>query len=812
MEMAEKQSGRNFKGRVIFGFIMLIVWQTADGQIHYLIPEEMEKGTVVGNIAKDLGLSNLQLSECGVRILSRGRANYFSLGQKDCLLRIKERIDREQICEQTAQCLLNIEILVEEAVQLYAIEVEIQDINDNTPTFPADEIVLKISESAAPGVRYLLQDAKDQDVGMNSLQSYQLSTNKHFTLDVKTGANGVKNVELVLEKTLDREEKAVHHLILTASDGGDPVRSGTAQIRIFVLDANDNAPHFNQSIYRGTIRENAPKGTVAVTLNATDLDEEINSEVTYLFKKLTDAASQIFQLDARTGEISVVGNVDFEESEFYEIEVQANDGGDLSSTSKVVLHVIDVNDNAPDITITKLVSPLAEDSPPGTLIALLHVHDRDSGENGQVTCSIPKHFPFLLKQSFGTYHSLVTTATLDREEVSEYNITITARDKGSPPLYTTRTFSLVISDRNDNPPIFQQTSYTANVMENNPPAVSFFSVTATDRDWDQNAKVTYSIQGGNIPELRLSSYISINSETGVIYALRSFDYEQFCEFEIQVKAEDGGSPPQSANVTVFVFILDQNDNTPEILHPAPQGGGSSGVELAPRSSEAGYLVTKVVAVDADSGQNAWLSYQLLRATDSGLFTVGIHTGEIRTARPFLEKDAVKQTLSVLVKDNGHPPRSASATVIVMVADTIPEILSDIRSFSSPTDTESNLTLYLVIAVVSVSCLFFIFIIMLLVLRIHRWRDSQLYPNVNFNTVPASQYEAVDGLKAFLQTYSQEVFLAPDSRKDSLNFHNSSYPNTLTDNLMPIKEASALTQEALDISNPDQFFSKVSVLI
>ncbi|KAK9403752.1 7SK snRNA methylphosphate capping enzyme [Crotalus adamanteus] len=191
--------------------------------------------------------------------------------------------------------------------------------------------------------------------------------------------------------------------------------------------------------------------------------------------------------------------------------------------------------------------------------------------------------------------------------------------------------------------------------------------------------------------------LRIIPNVGAIYALTSFDYETFKKIQFQVKAQDGGSPSLSSNVSVILFILDQNDNVPEILHPSPPADGSTGIELAPRSSEPGYLVTKVVAVDADSGQNAWLSYQLIRATEPGLFTVGLHTGEIRTARLFLEKDALKQILVVLVKDNGQPPLSASVTLTVVLADNIPEILSDLSNISAPVDPQSDLTFYLVIA-------------------------------------------------------------------------------------------------------------------
>nr|XP_048717676.1 protocadherin gamma-A12-like isoform X25 [Caretta caretta] len=800
--MADKARLRDCKRLALFCFTLVSAWETVSGKIRYSIPEEMQKGSFVGNILKDLGLDLKELSDRGVRIVSTGRTQYFALNLKSGHLITTERMDREQICGQLETCLLHLEVLVEDKVKLFIVDVEITDINDNAPRFQEDELEFRISELAAVGTRYSLEEAQDPDVGASSVQGYYLSSNKHFSLDVQTGADGDKYAELVLEKSLDREEQDVHYLILIATDGGDPVRSGTAQIRIIVLDANDNAPVFSQPVYKVSVLENVPVGSLLLTVNATDPDEAINSEVTYSLRKMKDKASQIFQVDSKTGEISTVGNLDYEEAASYEMEVQAKDVGDLSARSKILVRVIDVNDNAPKITIASLFSSVSEDNPPGTLIALLNIRDKDSGENGEVTCSIPGNLPFRLQKSFDNYYSLVTDRPLDRERVSDYNVTIKATDRGAPNLASKTTILVQLSDINDNAPIFNQTSYTLYITENNPRGASFGSLKANDPDSGENARVTYSITGTQIQEAPLPSSISINSETGAVYALRSFDYEQFREIRFQVQAQDGGSPPLSSNVSVTLFILDQNDNSPHILHPSFPTDGSTGVELAPRSSEPGYLVTKVVAVDADSGQNAWLSYQLLRATEPGLFSVGLHSGEIRTARSFVDKDALKQILVVLVKDNGQPPLSATATVTVVVADSIPEILSDLSSLSAPADPQSSLTLYLVIAVASVSCLFFTFILVLLALRLRRWRNSQLFDssNVTFSGVPVSQFVGIDGVRAFLHSYSHEVSLTTDSRKSQFTLPKLNCSSTPTCPSIDKEKESVLVSENLSVSN------------
>ncbi|XP_031221348.1 protocadherin gamma-A10 isoform X11 [Mastomys coucha] len=773
---------RNLSERTKLVLLFLwMPWESAARQIRYSVPEELEKGSFVGNISKDLGLEPRELAERGVRIISRGRSQLFSLNPRGGSLVTAGRIDREELCAQSTPCVVSFNILVEDRVKLFGIEIEITDVNDNAPKFQAETLDVKINENVASGMRFPLPEATDPDVGVNSLQSYQLSPNKHFSLVVQSGAKGIKYPELVLEHALDREEEAIHHLVLVASDGGNPPRSGTVLITVTVFDANDNAPVFTSTEYRVNIPENLPVGTQLLKVTATDKDEGANGEVTYAFRKSLNTQLSKFQLDKNTGEIKISENLDYEEIKFYEIEIQAEDGGAYLATAKVLITVEDVNDNSPEVTITSLFSPVTEDSPVGTVIALLNVHDLDSGQNGEVTCSISGNLPFKLEKSIDSYYRLVTQRALDREQVPSYNITVTATDGGNPPLSTKADFTLQVADINDNPPTFSHSSYFTYIPENNPRGASIFSVTALDPDSKENAQIVYSLAEDSIEGAPLSSYISINSDTGILYALWSFDYEQFRELQVQVTASDSGKPPLHSNVSLTLFVLDQNDNSPEILYPTMPTDGSTGVELAPRSAELGYLVTKVVAVDRDSGQNAWLSYRLLKASEPGLFTIGLHTGEVRTARALMERDALKQSLVVSVQDHGQPPLSATVTLTVAVADSIPDVLADLGNLEPPQDSEaSSLTLYLVVAVAAVSCIFLAFVIVLLALKLRRWHKSHVLQSSRDGLagVPASHYVGVDGVRAFLQTYSHEVSLTADSRKSHLIFPQPNYADTL----------------------------------
>ncbi|XP_049729838.1 protocadherin gamma-A8 isoform X1 [Elephas maximus indicus] len=779
--MAARQKGADYRGFVLLSILLGTLWEAWAGQIRYSVPEETDKGSFVGNIAKDLGLEPRELAERGVRIVSRGRTQLFALNPRSGSLVTAGRIDREELCAHSARCLVSFNILMEDKMNLYPIEVEIMDVNDNAPRFLTEEMNVKIMENTAPGVRFPLNEARDPDVGTNSLQSYQLSPNHHFSLDVQTGDDGTKYPELVLERALDREEEAVHHLLLTASDGGNPLRSGIARIQVTVMDVNDHAPVFSLPQYRVTTPENVPVGTTLLTVNAVDLDDGFNGEVTYSFQKITQKILQIFQLNSLTGELSTLQGLDYEDSSFYEMEVQAQDGPGSLTRTKVLITILDVNDNAPEVTVTSLTSSVPEDTPPGTVIALFYLQDRDSGKNGEVTCAIPENLPFKLERSIDNYYRLVTMKNLDRERLSVYNITVKATDGGTPPLSSETHISIHVADTNDNPPTFSHTSYSVFVPENNPKGASIFSVTAHDPDSEENAQVIYSLAEDTIQGAPVSSYVSINSDTGVLYALRSFDYEQFQNLQLMVTACDSGDPPLSSNVWLSLFILDKNDNAPEILYPTFPTDGSTGMELTPRSAEPGYLVTKVVAVDRDSGQNAWLTYRLLKASEPGLFAVGVHTGEVRTARALQDRDALKQSLVVAVQDHGQPPLSSTVTLTVAVADSIPEVLADLSSLESPTDPDdSGLTLYLVVAVAAVSCVFLAFVIVLLALRLRRWHVSRLLQasGVGLADVTASHFVGLDGVQAFLQTYSHEVSLTADSRKSHLIFPQPNYADTL----------------------------------
>ncbi|CAI5652183.1 unnamed protein product [Oreochromis niloticus] len=762
----------------LFVFHVLFLYR-AEAQIRYSIPEELKTGSLVGNVAQDLGLDLKRLRSGRARIVTGESIQYTELETDKGTLVVNERIDREQLCGDLTPCSFTFEILLEKPMELHPVTIEVLDVNDNAPTFQNSHLEFEISESAALGSRFVLESAEDADVGQNSLQNYILTPTDNFVLKEYVNPDGSKYAEMVLQKPLDREAQPRLSLKLLAVDGGNPQKSGTVNIEINVLDANDNAPVFNQSLYKAAVIENAPKGTHVVTVNASDIDTGSNGKVSYYFSKSKAGIADLFDLDEATGRIYVAKEIDFEKDKKIEFRVEAKDQGGLTDSSKVEIEVLDINDNAPIINVMSFTSPVSEDSAPGTTVGIINVKDLDSGENGQVRCTIEGSVPFKIKSNVRNYYTLITDAALDRESLSEFNITVIASDAGSPPLSTRKTFNLKVSDVNDNSPKFPRNFYTAWIEENNSPGLSVMTVNAKDPDENQNARVSYILEECEINGSPVSEYVSVNAESGVVYAVRSFDYEQIKQLSFTVKAQDGGSLPLSSNVTVKIMIQDQNDNPPQVLYPV-QTGGSLVAEMVPRSADVGYLVTKVVAVDVDSGQNAWLSYKLQKATDRALFEVGLQNGEIRTIRQVTDKDAVKQRLTVIVEDNGQPSRSATVIVNVVVADSFPEVLSEFTELTHDKEYNDNLTFYLVLALAVVSFLFITCLVVIISVKIYRWRQSRILYHSNLPVIPyyPPRYSDTLGTGTLPHVYNYEVCRTTDSRKSDCKFGRAGSQNVL----------------------------------
>uniref|UniRef100_A0A8C6UPQ7 Cadherin domain-containing protein n=1 Tax=Neogobius melanostomus TaxID=47308 RepID=A0A8C6UPQ7_9GOBI len=711
-----------------------VLWNEAFAQLRYSIAEEVKEGTLVGNIAKDLGLDKGTLTDRKYRIVTDAKEPLFHVNPEDGMLYVSRKIDREEVCERSNACLLNLKTVLENPLEVHYVSVEILDVNDNYPSFPEKEKTFDISESVFSGKSYKLQPALDPDSGVYSVQHYRLKYDGKIPI-------------LIVQKPLDRETAGRHLLVLTALDGGKPPKSGETNVIINVLDANDNAPIFTKDSYSINLTENSPIGTTVIQVNATDFDDGPNGDVVYRLVAQKDT---------------------------YEIEVEASDKGfdPLTTEKNVLIKIIDVNDNAPEIEVTSFSSSIPEDSRPGTTVALISVNDRDSGLNGKVTCSIEGDVPFTLSPSLqDKMYSLVTKSALDRETQSEYVLSVVAKDHGQPSLKSEKSIIIVISDVNDNSPEFVLKPYSFYITEGNEPGAHLFSVKAIDHDEGENAHISYHLYRDGSEENKVTSFLNINSENGQITALKSFDFETLKSFQFHVVASDSGTPSLSSNVTVHVFILDQNDNAPVILYPVSSNGSAEGVEEIPRNVNAGHLVTKVRAYDADIGYNGWLLFSLQEVTDHSLFGLDRYTGQIRTLRSFTETDEAEHRLVILVKDNGNVSLSATATVLVKVVEPREAFAaSDVKSSAKDAE-DTNVTFYLMITLASVSALFIISIIVLIAMQCSKSSTdytSKYLQDTNYDGTlcHSIQYRSGDKRSTIVPGSQANTLVLPDRRRPS----------------------------------------------
>ncbi|CAN2387408.1 Cadherin-like [Pristimantis euphronides] len=663
--------------------------------VRFCVKEEVPIGTLIGHISDVPGWVKDVSEE--YQIIQGTNSFPVQVSLKSGSLPTTGRLDREQLCHVHGHCILSFNVLATKVLSLVHVEIEVLDINDNEPIFPKPELDLEISESASLRTRIPLDRAWDPDSGSNAVRLYTLSPNDHFTLNMTSGSDGNRHPELVVVKELDREQQSFFNLVLTALDGGHPQNSGTVQVRINILDSNDNSPTFEESSIILEVSEDTSPGTLLINLTATDPDQGQNGEIEFSFSKHNSHhVLNMFNIDPKSGGIVLRKALDHEDRKSYELDVQAKDLGPnpIPTHCKVVIKVLDINDNPPDIKVTWASKDsseivVSESVPLGSFVALIMLNDPDSGENGQVHCHLVQdHEHFRLQKSNGNSYILITNAKLGREQRDEYELTIQAKDQGEPTFSATKSLKILVSDANDNPPIFERLSYDVFLNENSGPNHHLLTLNAHDIDLGVNADITYSIINSVNYGIPVSSLVSIHSRTGKIVVLKSIDYEEMKEIQFLVQAEDNGEPRLSNNASVKVFVQDKNDNSPQIIQPKLKRGRASitvlvnadtgyflsAMEVA-NSEASGYMsneilsetaklnrhpLYQVVATDADSEENAKLIYHLA-GNHQGLFVMAEHLGHI-----YLNASNASNLignafdLEVTVRDCGTPPQETKA--------------------------------------------------------------------------------------------------------------------------------------------------------
>ncbi|XP_064018304.1 protocadherin alpha-2-like [Pogoniulus pusillus] len=826
--------------------VLVRTWTLVAGQVRYSVPEEAKVGTVVGRLAQELGVGDAEARR--LRVVWQGRRAGVEVSGASGALVVSSRVDREELCGKSAPCSLRLELLQERPLRVFHVELEVTDINDNAPLFPAARKNISMAElTTVPGSRFPLEGASDADVGANAQLSYTLSPSEHFRLEVKSKDETKTSVVLILTRSLDRETVPVHRLMLTASDGGRPSLTGTMELVITVLDANDNAPQFNQSVYKVQLLENAAPGTVFFQQTATDEDEGINREIEYSFSDTVPVRIQsLFIIETKSGEIRTAGVLDYEDVHSYDLEIEARDKGTppLFGHCSVELEVLDVNDNAPEVWVTSLSVPVSEDASVGTVVALLSVSDRDSGANGRVQCSVWPSWPFVLESRFPGSFSLVLREALDRERVREYEVEVRAEDGGKPPLRARRVVRVPVCDVNDNAPAFSQAVYTVLVRENNAAGAEVARVWARDPDEAENGRVRYSLWEGGAGGASVaavgwrpaSSYVSVDGESGRVWAVQALDYEELQVLQFEVRAVDAGEPALVGNATVQLFVVDENDNAPVLL---PAAGGAPGLdpflgspveEVPGANSEtlwawaawgagAGQVVAKIRAVDADSGYNAWLRYEVLEPRGKGPFRVGVYSGEVSTARALEEADGPRQRLVIVVRDHGEPPRSATATLSVSLVEggekalsgsssSLPGVLLPSEGGAAAGMASASTNVWLVVSICAVSSVF--------VLALVLYGASRCAPRAAVLSGPAAATlvcASEVGSWSYSQRQSRSLCVADGAGKSDLMVFSPNLPPPPPPSVPAAKDTSQVEPSSLlDTVSGSLFLSSSPTLI
>ncbi|XP_028832559.1 protocadherin-18a isoform X2 [Denticeps clupeoides] len=675
--------------------------------LKYQVLEEQKVGTVIARLKEDVAdvLSKLPSSvPLRFRAMQRGTLSLLSVREQDGEISIRAKIDREKLCDKNLNCSVEFDVLTlpTEHLQLFHVEVDILDVNDNAPQFARSVIPIEISESAAVGARIPLDSATDPDVGENSLHTYSLSpATEFFKVEVLARTDGAKYAELVVLKELDRETRSSYELQLIASDKGVPPRSGSTLLRINVADSNDNNPVFEKPSYVINLLENAPVGSLLIDLNATDPDEGSNGKIVYSFSThVSPKIQEAFKIHPDSGHLTLMKKVDFESTNSYDIDIQAQDLGPNSMPAhcKIIIKVVDVNDNKPEISVNLMstgneeVAYLSEGSPVDTFVALVRVEDLDSGLNGEVTCRLHGQGQFRLQKTYEKNYMILTNITLDREKRSEYSLTVIAEDRGTPSQSTIKHFTVQLLDENDNPPYFEKSHYEVFQSENNSPGAYLTSVVAHDPDIGLNGQVSYNILESMVQGSSISRYVTVDPSNGAVYALRTFDHEDVSRIVFSVQAQDAGEQRLSSNVTVVLTVLDENDNPPVIL--SPQLWNHTADVPVSRNAEPGQVLTAIRAMDRDTGANGELACAIAGGNDAGYFALDAKTCEIIANISLVEVPVEQMELTVLVQDKGVEPLAAKAVLKFTLHENVE---NRIRSY--PGDPgESSLDMSMVIII------------------------------------------------------------------------------------------------------------------
>ncbi|XP_062467634.1 cadherin-23 isoform X5 [Pezoporus occidentalis] len=557
--------------------------------------------------------------------------------------------------------------------------VYVEDVNDEVPVFTQRQYNrLGLRETAGIGTSVAVVRATDRDTGNGGLVNYRILSGAEgkFEIDESTGL--ITTIEY-----LDYETKTSYLMNVSATDQAPPYNQGFCSVYVSLLNELDEAVQFSNSSYEAVIMENIPLGSEVLRVQARSIDNL--NQITYKFDPNTNAqALSLFKINGITGVITVKGQVDREKGDFYTLTVVADDGGPKIDSTVVTITVLDENDNSPqfDITSDSSVS-VAEDSAVGKRVALVLARDPDAGSNGQVTFSLASGNigrAFEIRTTNSTYGEVFVARPLDRELLDHYTLRIQASDGGVPPRRKEHTLRVNILDVNDNPPIIDSPfGYNVSVSENVGGGTAVAQVRATDRDIGLNSVLSYYITRGN-EDLTFR----MDRVTGEIATRPSPpDRERQSFYSLVVTVEDEGNPSLSATTTVYVTVLDENDNAPTFQQQLYE------VTLDEGPSTLNATLITVQALDQDEGPNGTVTYTITEGNILDTFQIDSATGQIRTVKE-LDYEISHGRYTLIVTATDQCPiisrrLTSTATVLVNLNDINDNCPTFPRPYEGPFD-------------------------------------------------------------------------------------------------------------------------------
>ncbi|KAK3739519.1 hypothetical protein QZH41_016191, partial [Actinostola sp. cb2023] len=532
-----------------------------------------------------------------------------------------------------------------------SLDIGVVDVNERpvflAPCVTSNQCTFDVSEDESINKIITTLEASDPDGGSIKYSLRQLdSQDKVFSID--------SSGRIALLKKLDRETKSIYNLLVSASDNGRPVLAAEARAKIVVTDVNDNAPKFALDKYTGSVYENTRIGRQVIQVVAVDADSGSNSKLTY---NLQSGDTAYFTIEQSTGIIRTKRSLDREVRASYQLTVRAVDGGGLDGQTSVKINVLDVNDNVPQFTKNEyLVSSVNEDVALGSVIETVSATDKDTGINADLRYSI-------LSGNHGNTFSLDSKsgqvklqASLDYERRQSYRLTISVSDRGSPALSSTSALVVMVTDVNDNSPIFGSRAYKATVKENSVKGTSVVKVSATDRDSGLNGKVQYFVVNGNS-----GNTFTVDQDSGLITINNSPSFKTKGEYDLKLEARDKGQPIRNATVHAIITIEDVNDNAPVFDSNTYQAHVNE-------DAAKGTAVITVTANDADTGPRGRVLYSIVSGNTGNKFTIDDSTGAIRVSSPLDRETTPSFALIIEARDGGVPSLSSKCLVNVNITD------------------------------------------------------------------------------------------------------------------------------------------------